>query len=322
MTRKRTCVIFGGSGFVGRAIIGQLREMGFSIVVPTRNRELVHGLTVVPEVRVVTADIYDPATLRKLLDDADVAINLVGILNEKGHHRGRGFYTAHRDLTGAIVEACVDAGVPRFLQMSALKANAKDGPSDYLKSKGEAEALVRKAPAGLAWTIFQPSVVFGPEDSFINRFAQLLKLSPVLPLARPIARFAPVYVGDVAEAFCSSIDKAATHGQTYQLCGPRVYSLRELVTYVRDQLGLKRMIVGLPDPLAKLQARIFDFVPGKPLSTDNLRSLMVHSICDSDGLAELGIEATPLEGIVPMYLSREGRAAGYDRMRKSARLGD
>ena len=125
MTRNRTCVIFGGSGFVGRAIIGQLREMGFRIVVPTRNRELVRGLTVVPEVRVVTADIYDPATLRKLLDDADVAINLVGILNEKGHHRGRGFYTAHRDLTGAIVEACTDAGVPRFLQMSALKASAK-----------------------------------------------------------------------------------------------------------------------------------------------------------------------------------------------------
>ncbi|MEO0631413.1 MAG: NAD(P)H-binding protein, partial [Planctomycetota bacterium] len=179
MTRNRTCVIFGGSGFVGRAIIGQLREMGFRIVVPTRNRELVRGLTVVPEVRVVTADIYDPATLRRLLEDADVAINLVGILNEKGHHRGRGFYTAHRDLTGAIVAACADAGVPRFLQMSALKANAKDGPSDYLKSKGEAEALVRKAPDGVAWTIFQPSVVFGPEDSFINRFAQLLKLAPV-----------------------------------------------------------------------------------------------------------------------------------------------
>lgn len=319
MTQERTCVIFGGSGFVGRAIISRLREQGFRIVVPTRNRELVRSLAVLPEVKLVTADIYDPETLRKLLADADVAINLVGILNEKGHHRGRGFYVAHRDLTAAIVSACADAGVPRFLQMSALKANAKEGPSDYLKSKGEAEAKVRAAPDGLAWSIFQPSVIFGPDDSFMNKFAQLLKLSPVLPLARANARFAPVYVGDVAEAFCKSIDDPSTHGKTYQLCGPRVYSLRELVTYVRDQLGLRRTVIGLPDPLARLQARIFDFVPGKPLSTDNLRSLMVHSICDSNGLGELGIEAKPLEAIAPTYLGGSRRAATYDRLRRTSR---
>ncbi len=319
MTQDRTCVIFGGSGFVGRAIISQLRRQGFRIVVPTRNREIVRSLGVLPEVKIVVADIYDPDALEKLLADADVAINLVGILNEKGHHRGRGFYTAHRDLTGAIVKACVEAGVPRFLQMSALKANAKEGPSDYLKSKGEAEALVRAAPDSLAWSIFQPSVIFGPDDSFMNKFAQLLKLSPVLPLARPNARFAPVYVGDVAEAFSKSIDDASTHGKTYQLCGPRVYSLRELVTYVRDQLGLRRSIVGLPDPVARMQARVFDFVPGKPLSTDNLRSLMVHSICDSDGLGELGIDAESLEAIAPSYLGGSRRAATYDRLRRTSR---
>ena len=318
MTRTRTCVIFGGTGFVGRALIGRLRREGFRIVVPTRNRELHRGLTVVPEVRVVTADIYDPETLRSLLRNADVAINLVGILNEKGHHRGRGFYVAHRDLTDAIVSACVDAGVPRFLQMSALKANAKSGPSDYLKSKGEAEAKVRAAPESLAWTIFQPSVIFGPGDSFVNRFAGLLKISPVLPLARANARFAPVFVDDVAEAFCTVIDNPDTHGKTFQLCGPRVYSLRELVSYVRDQLGFRRLIVGLPDPLAKLQARIFDFVPGKPFSTDNLRSLTVHSICDQNGFPALDITPHPLEAIAPTYLSREGRAAEYDRLRRTS----
>ena len=318
MTPTRTCVIFGGTGFVGRALIGRLRREGFRIVVPTRNRERHRGLTVVPEVRVITADIYDPDALRTLLRNADVAINLVGILNEKGHHRGRGFYVAHRDLTEAIVSACVDAGVPRLLQMSALKANAKTGPSDYLQSKGQAEEKVRAAPETLAWTIFQPSVIFGPGDSFVNRYAGLLKLSPVLPLARANARFAPVFVEDVADAFCTVIDDPDTHGQTYQLCGPRVYSLREIVSYVRDQLGLRRLIVGLPDPLAKLQARVFDFVPGKPFSTDNLRSLTVHSICEQNGFPALGITPQPLEAIAPTYLSREGRAAEYDRLRRTS----
>ncbi|MEM9172779.1 MAG: complex I NDUFA9 subunit family protein [Pseudomonadota bacterium] len=303
MINNKRCVILGGTGFVGRALASELARHGYSIVVPTRNRERARRLAVIPQVRLVTADVHDPAALEILFRDVEVVINLVGILNETGHHGGKGFYVAHEALTRSVLAAAQSAGVTRLLQMSALKANSKKGPSDYLKSKGLAEDAIAAVPTtDLAWTIFQPSVIFGAGDSFINRFASLLKLSPVMPLARPNARFAPVYVGDVCKAFRIALENHDTIGQRYQLCGPRVYSLRELVQYVQNQLNLRRWIIGLPDSVAKVQARIFDFVPGKPLSTDNLRSLMVHSICDQDGLAALGIEATSMETIVPGYL--------------------
>ncbi|MEO0575732.1 MAG: complex I NDUFA9 subunit family protein [Pseudomonadota bacterium] len=305
MQHNKTCVVLGGSGFVGRRLINQLCDAGYSVRVPTRNRETSRSLLVIPRVKVVTADIHDADRLHEVIAGADVVINLVGILNERGHHRGRGFYVAHQELTESIIAACIAQGVPRLLQMSALKADPK-GPSDYLKSKGLAEQALRKVDTGqLAWTIFQPSVIFGPADSFMNRFAGLLKIAPVMPLAKPNARFAPVYVGDVVAGFMRALRDDATIGKRYQMCGPRVYSLRELVRYVAEQLQLKRWIVGLPDPVAKLQARIFDFVPGKPLSTDNLRSLSVHSICDANGLAALGITPTPMEAIVPGYLTSD-----------------
>lgn len=305
MQQNKTCVVLGGSGFVGRRLINQLCDAGYSVRVPTRNRETSRSLLVIPRVKVVTADIHDKDALERVLTGADVAINLVGILNERGHHRGRGFYVAHHELTQSIIDACIAQGVPRLLQMSALKADPK-GPSDYLKSKGLAEQALRKVDSNqLAWTIFQPSVIFGPADSFMNRFASLLKLAPVMPLAKPNARFAPVYVGDVVAGFMRALTDESTVGKSYQMCGPRVYSLRELVRYVADQLKLKRWIVGLPDPVAKLQARIFDFVPGKPLSTDNLRSLSVHSICDENGLMALGVTPTPMESIVPGYLTND-----------------
>ncbi|MEL6868812.1 MAG: complex I NDUFA9 subunit family protein [Pseudomonadota bacterium] len=305
MQNNKTCVVLGGSGFVGRELVNQLCNAGYTVTVPTRNRETARSLSVLPRVKLVAADIHDEAALTSLFASADVVINLVGILNERGHHRGRGFYVAHEALTKSVISACIEQGVPRLLQMSALKANTK-APSDYLKSKGLAEAALHATPtSSLAWTIFQPSVIFGPGDSFMNRFASLLKLAPFMPLAKPNARFAPVYVCDVVAAFMRALSDTATIGQSYELCGPRVYSLRELVRFVSEQLGLKRWIIGLPDPIAKLQARIFDFVPGKPLSTDNLRSLSVHSICDENGLAELGIKPTSIEAIVPGYLSAD-----------------
>ncbi|MEL7311763.1 MAG: complex I NDUFA9 subunit family protein [Pseudomonadota bacterium] len=302
MVNETKCVVLGGTGFVGRSLVARMAERGYNVVVPTRNLERARNMAVTPRVKIVTADVHDADTLGQLIQNADVVVNLVGILNEQGHHGGRGFYVAHQELTANVLKAAKNAKVGRLLHMSALKADSKKGPSDYLKSKGLAEDAIRQEEGGPAWTIFQPSVIFGRGDSFINRFAQLLKISPFLPLARPAARFAPVYVEDVARAFMKAMDDDSTIGQTYQLCGPKVYSLRELVTYVKDQLGMRRWIVGLPDPLARIQARIFDFVPGKPLSTDNLRSLMVHSICDDNGLDALGIAPTPMETIVPTYL--------------------
>lgn len=319
MQKNKHCVVLGGTGFVGRTLISALCERGHFVTVPTRNCEQNQALGVNPQVRLVAGDVHDRDDLARVIGDADVVINLVGILNEEGHHRGRGFYVAHQELTESVIAACQSRGVKRLLQMSALKANSKEGPSDYLKSKGLAEDAIRAIPGPKpAWTIFQPSVIFGPDDGFMNRFASLLKIAPFMPLARANARFAPIYVKDVAEAFTMALEKPETAGKTYQLCGPKVYSLRELVSYVREQLGLKRPIIGLPDGIAKLQARIFNFVPGKPFSTDNFLSLTVHSICDSNGLVELGIEPTPLEAIAPTYLRPSDRNAWFDRLRRSA----
>lgn len=316
MDRKSTCVVLGGTGFVGQALVARLADHGFTAVVPTRNRERARGMATSPRVKIVTADVHEADTLRHLFAGADTVINLVGILNEQGHHGGRGFYVAHEELTRNVLNIATECGVTRLLHMSALKADAKKGPSDYLKSKGLAEQAIRTAEGGPAWTIFQPSVIFGPNDSFVNRFAQLLRISPFLPLARPAARFAPVYVEDVVSAFVAALEDRSTIGETYQLCGPRIYSLRELVTYVRDQLGLSRWIIGLPDPLARVQARIFDFVPGKPLSTDNMRSLMVHSICDENGLGRLGISSTSMETVVPTYLQGRNDKGRLTRLRR------
>ncbi|MEM7765467.1 MAG: complex I NDUFA9 subunit family protein [Pseudomonadota bacterium] len=319
MRNSKHCVVLGGTGFVGREIVNQLSARGYSITIPTRNCEQAQELYVNPQVKLAAADVHNQESLASVIGDAGVVINLVGILNEEGHHRGRGFYVAHRDLTKTVIDVCQQLAVPRLLQMSALKASSKNGPSDYLKSKGEAEDAIRAIGKGLpGWTIFQPSVIFGPDDGFMNRFAGLLKIAPFMPLARPNARFAPVYVNDVAAAFVAALDNPDTIGKTYQIGGPKVYSLRELVAYVRQLLGLKRPIIGLPDALARLQARIFGMVPGKPFSMDNFRSLTVHSICDTDGLAELGIDATPLEVIAPTYLTRGGRNAHFDQLRKSA----
>ncbi|MFK8052980.1 MAG: complex I NDUFA9 subunit family protein [Woeseiaceae bacterium] len=319
MNKNKHCVVLGGTGFVGRTLVNALGKRGYTITVPTRNCEQAQALGVNPSVKLVAADVHDRDALSAVISDADVVINLIGILNEEGHHRGKGFYVAHRDLTKTVAEVCRERGVGRFLQMSALKADSKNGPSDYLKSKGQAEDAIRAMDVKtLGWTIFQPSVIFGPDDGFMNRFASLLKIAPFMPLARANARFAPVYVKDVAAAFVTAIDKPETVGKTYQLCGPKVYSLRELVTYVREQLGLRRPIIGLPDGLAKMQARFFNFVPGKPFSMDNFRSLTVHSICDSDGLSELGITATPLEAIAPTYLAPNDRNAKFDKLRRNA----
>ncbi|MEO0580051.1 MAG: complex I NDUFA9 subunit family protein, partial [Pseudomonadota bacterium] len=242
----------------------------------------------------------------------DVAINLIGILNESGDN-GRGFEHAHAELARKLVAACEAQGVRRLIQMSALRASA-DGPSYYLRSKAAAEEAIRDSQ--LDWTILQPSVVFGDEDSFTNRFAELLKLAKVLPLARPNARFAPVYVGDVVEVMARAVNDETMIGQTYQLCGPRVYSLRELVDYIRETSGLGGVTVGLPDSLAKLQGRIMQWLPGQPFSMDNYRSLTVHSICDTNGFKTLGIEPQSLEALAPAWLaptSRNARLSAYRR---------
>jgi uncharacterized protein YbjT (DUF2867 family) len=239
MELKRVCVI-GGSGFVGSHIVQLLSARRYQVLAPTRDRERAKALILLPTVDVVDANVHDAASLARLVEGMDAVINLVGVLHDG---RGeRGFAGAHVELTRKIIAACASAGVRRYVHMSALGANVS-GPSHYQRTKGAAEALVRAS--NLDWTIFRPSVVFGYNDRFLNMFAQLLKMLPVMFLARPHARFQPVYVEDVAAAMVAAIDNRATYGNSYDLCGPRIYTLRELVALVGNLTGHHRPIIGL-----------------------------------------------------------------------------
>lgn len=307
---SRHIVVLGGTGFVGSHLVPALARSGWRVTVASRNAERLRELAVLPGVRVASVDVHDRGALAALLQGADAAINLVGILNEAGF-KGTGFRRAHVDLTAALVDACRQAGVDRLLQMSAL--NAGRGNSHYLITRGDAEARVRASP--LRWTIFQPSVIFGPGDGLFFRFAQLLALAPVLPLAKPNAKFAPVYVGDVVKAFVKALEDPASIGQTYELYGPQVMTLREIVAYTAHHRGLRRWVLPLPDALGRLQAAVFDFVPGKPFSSDNWKSLQVDSVGGIDGLFRLGIDKTPVDAIMPALLARQGKQARLDHYR-------
>ena len=306
MPARRICIL-GGTGFIGRALVARLAADGHALDVLTRDRPGNRDLLVLPTVRLVAADVHDPAALERAFTGCDVVVNLVGILNERrlGHGDGAGFRRVHTELPIKVVRACRDAGVGRYLHMSGLKADSQRGPSHYLKSKGEAEDFIRRecADGSPDFVIFQPSVVFGPGDEFINKFAALLPLMPgVMPLACAGARFAPVYVGDVVEAFARCVDRRDVPGRTFQLCGPEVHTLGGIVRDTAAALGLRRRVLPLPGPVSRLQAAVMDYVPGKPFSTDNYLSATIDSVCDCDGLAALGIERTSMRGVVPAYL--------------------
>ena len=300
---KRVCVL-GGSGFVGQSLCRALVERGWLVRVPSRQRlDPAHALRALPGVVTLQCDIHDPLVLREQFANCDAVINLVGILNESGSD-GSGFRHAHVELTRKVIHACEENNVQRLLHMSALHANAERGPSHYLYSKGEAERLLVEAgQRGLAVTRFCPSIIFGPGDSFFNRFADLLRLAPVFPLACPDTRFAPVYVEDVARAFALSLDDEETIGERYELCGPNVYTLRELVTYTARTCGMKRLIIGLNDTASSLQARMLGLLPGKPMTYDNYLSLTVDSVCEKGFPLRFGL-AVALEEIVPGYLCK------------------
>lgn len=311
--------MLGGSGFVGRRVASALVQSGYRVRIPTRNRERNRRLLVLPGVELVNADVHDSATLSRLIDGCDAVINLVGILNERPRN-GSGFKKVHVDLVEKALAACLDRGVERFVQMSALKANAEHGPSHYLRSKGAGERVLKSlAGEGIKFTIFQPSVIFGPGDSFTRLFARLVKLFPVIPLVKPGARLAPVFVGDVAGAFCAALDDHTTAGNTYQLCGPEIFSLREIVTEIARALGKKRAVIGLPDSLGRIQAWLMDYVvPGRLLTVDSFKSLAVASVCTENGLAALGIRAASMRVMLPTYLRSSGHQGSLSGYRQHA----
>lgn len=300
--RSRRICILGGTGFVGRHVTSHLAAAGHSVTIITRQRERHRDMLVLPTVQLVKGDVHNSAVLRRQFQGQDAVINLVGILNESGHD-GKGFTHVHVELVSKIIQACCDSGVKRLLHMSALHA-ASTAPSHYLRTKGLGEKQVLESNShGLLVTVFRPSVIFGAEDSFTNRFASLLRSVPlVFPLACAQTRFQPVYVDDVAQALITALDRHATYGQSYDLCGPRAYTLVEIVTYLRQVLGLHRHIIGLNRWFSWLQAAVLEHFPGKPFSLDNFRSLQQDSVCYTEFPSIFGLKPCFMEDIVPAYL--------------------
>lgn len=311
---NRRITLLGGSGFVGLQLTYRLAEMFEEVVVLTRRAQRSRTLRTIANVELVEVNVHDEKALTSALAGSDVVVNLVGILNEGSNADESSFDNAHRGLTEKVLAACSNNGITKYLHMSALNADAENGSSEYLRTKGRAEDLVKNT-TGLNWTIFQPSIIFGEHDAFFNRFASLLRALPVFPLAVPDARMAPVFVGDVCDVMIDAIDNPGTSGATLQLCGPQEYTLRELVEYTATTAGLSRKIIGLPDWAARLQAKVMEWVPGKPFTEDNYLSLQTPSVC-SDGCTR---QNTSLDAVVPRYLGAADWAGRLQKRRTAAR---
>jgi NADH dehydrogenase len=313
MRIKQVCVL-GGSGFVGSAIVSQLDEAGYEVKVLARRREACKHLILLPNVQVVDCDVMDDAALANEIKGTDAVINLIGILHES---KKVTFKAIHAELPKRIAAICKKLGIKRLLHMSALQAGKK-APSAYLRSKAAGEAAVMAQAEQLQVTIFRPSVIFGRGDNFLNLFASLVKYLPAVVLAKPDARFQPIWVEDVARAFVSSLENTATYGQSYDLGGPRIYSLRELVQFVAFVLGKKRTIVGLNDQLSYMQARALELLPIKLMTRDNIDSMQVDSVTMGDFPKAFGFKPTAMEAVVPEYLADDTPRAAYDRFRSMA----
>lgn len=316
---SRTILLIGGSGFIGSAIAARLCALGKRVIVPTRRRERAKHLILLPTADVIEADVGQPETLAGLVQGADAVINLAGVLHsDTGTPYGRRFKAVHVDLARKVAEACVVAGVPRLLHMSSLRADV-NGPSMYLRSKASGEAAVRDAGQGVALTIMRTSVVFGRDDKFINLFAWMQKFAPFVLLGRPHAKLQPVWVEDVAQAFVNALDEPRTFGNAYDIAGPKVYTLQQLVEYAGAVSGHARRVIGLSDTLAYWQAWSMEFAPIEVLSRDNLDSTKVDNVMQGPVAAELGVTPAAMEAVVPAYLSGKSPKQRYTQFRDHAR---
>ncbi len=311
MQIQQICVL-GGSGFVGSALVHKLSNAGYRVKVLTRRRETAKHLILLPEVQVEECDIWQPQALHAALRGSDAVVNLLGILHESDKIS---FQQVHADFAKTVAQACQQLGIKRLMHMSALQAT-EDAPSAYLRSKALGEANVLVYAQDVHITIFQPSVIFGRGDSFLNLFANLVRVLPVVVLAKPDAKFQPVWVENVADAMVLALNDVNTYGQRYQLGGPRIYSLKQLVEFVMFVLGKKRLIVGLNNALSYYQAYAMEFLPVKLMSRDNIYSMQVDSVCSQE--FPFGIQPSAMEAIVPEYLANDTPRASYDKFRSLA----
>ena len=311
-------LIFGGSGFVGTQVCEKLNQASYRVTVATRRSEHARHLQLLPLVDVIEIDLHDSAALAALVAGHDAVVNLIAIL----HGSEEAFQKVHVQWPLTLIRACKAAGVRRMVHISALGA-AIDSPSKYQRSKARGEAAL--LGAGLDVTVLRPSVIFGAGDSFLNTFAHLQQVFPVIPLAGSEARFQPVWVGDVASAVVRCLQDGTTEGQVYEACGPQVFTLKQLVQlaggYAGIHQGQGRPVMGLPDALARIQAFFMELAPGNPmLSRDNLDAMKTDNVASGKlpGLQALGITPAALAAIAPTYLGARGLRSGLMAKRKTA----
>ena len=301
MRQPRSITVFGGTGFVGRHVVRLLAARGDRVRIAVRHPENGLFLKTLGEVGQIDRN---PESVARAVEGADAVINCVGILFQSGRQR---FAAIHADGAGLVAKAAAKAGAKAMAHVSAIGANA-NAAANYARTKAAGEAAVKAAfPAAV---ILRPSVVFGPEDQFFNRFAALARLSPVLPLiGGGKTRFQPVYVGDVAAAIVAALDDPSAAGKTFELGGPRVYSFRELMQIVLRETGRQRLLLPLPFALAMIQGLFFELLPTPPLTRDQVRMLRHDNVADpaKPGLRDLDVDPTPVEGTVESYLFRYRR---------------
>jgi uncharacterized protein YbjT (DUF2867 family) len=303
-------LVLGGSGFVGRALLRQLSAQGHQLTVPVRRPERQRDLRLIPNVSVLPIEHFSDLQLRKLLRGHDAVINLVGILHESGKAT---FRSVHIDLVRKLAIACEVEGVKRLIHISALGASV-DAPSRYLRSKAEAEAVL--ASSDLEITILRPSVMFGEGDNFINAFASLLSKTPLMPVVCPKSLLSPVWVEDVAKVISVALSHKSSIGQTYELCGERVYSLMELWQLIAEMRGCKVDFMALPDFLSRWTARLMGLMPTPMMTYDNYLSLQVPSVCHQP--MPFGFSAMSLRSYALQVLAKGRVRQRYDDMRQIA----
>jgi uncharacterized protein YbjT (DUF2867 family) len=303
MATRRVATVFGGSGFIGRYVVKRLAQQGFVVRVAVRDPEaalFLKPMGAVGQIVPLYASVTNEPTVQRAVEGAEVVVNLVGLLADS---RAAPFEAVHTEGSERIARLAAANGVSRLVQISAIGADP-NSPSRYAATKGRAEQAVLAAfPRA---TILRPSIVFGMEDRFFNLFASLARLSPVMPVICGGTKMQPVFVGDVADAVMAALASPATEGKTYELGGPRVWTFREILAFILKQTRRDRRLIDVPMGLARLQACIMQYLPGKPLTPDQLVMLAKDNVVAPGalGLAELGIVPRPVELVVPPYLAR------------------